>query len=101
MPGESPDRKNRRKKNGGGKNEENRIWQSEHVAQRDVARRQLSSDVLVEIVGDIEQDDEQRKSERSRQENLEPFGEYVPVERADYSHDSAGLATRRGIVGRA
>ena len=95
MACERADREYRREKHGCRKDHKNGIWQSVDIAHRYVAWRQLFREILVEVVGSVEKYDEQRKSQRSREEDLEPLGEDVPVERANQTHDVLVRGTAR------
>src|SRR5207248_5061186 len=71
---------------------EHRVWQPVQVAQCDSPNAQMLPEILVEIVGEIDDVDEDRKTERRRYEDFPEFDEYVAVERPRHSLQAASLS---------
>ena len=81
MTCEAADREYGREEHGRGEYHEHRVREPVDVAHDDVLPRQIAAEVLVEIVGEIDDDEQQRKAERCGNEDLPELNENVAVER--------------------
>src|SRR5438128_5717034 len=94
MPRERTYRENRREQNCRGQHHEHRVGQPVQIAQHDASDAQMPTQVGVEIVGQIDDVDKDRKAERGRDEDLPEFDEHIAVERPHYSRQAASLSRR-------
>src|SRR6188474_1836892 len=74
---------------------EHRIRQPVQIAQRNSAAAEPLADVFVEIVGQVDDVDEDRKAERRRHEDLPELDKHVAVEGAHHTHQAASLSRAR------
>src|SRR2546423_3882084 len=84
--------KHSRKQDRGGQHHEHRVWKPIQVAERDPRDAQLLRQILIEIVGEIDNVDENRETERGGDEDLPEFDEYVAIERAYDFRQAATLS---------
>src|SRR5947207_15468310 len=90
MTREAADREYGREEHGRGEYHEHRVREPVDVAHDDVLPRQIAAEVLVEIVGEIDDDEQQRKAERRGNEDLPELNENVAIERPNDSAHADG-----------
>src|SRR3989442_10481712 len=81
MAAERAYRKDRCEKHRDRQYEKHLLGQIEHVRQRHRARLDPATHVLIELVGQIDHDRENREAEQRDEENAQPLAEEVQVER--------------------
>src|SRR5450759_4113295 len=94
MARQRPDGEYSREQHRGRQHHEHRVGKPVQIAERDASPRQLLAKVFVEVVREVDDVDEDRKSERRRDEDLPEFDEYVAVERPHHSLQAPILSRR-------
>src|SRR5688572_6296652 len=98
MSRQSADRKDSGEENGCRKDQEERIRQPVHIAQRNLRRGEVTAEICVEIVGGVEYDQEQRETEDCDQKDLGELRHDVAIERPNQPLDHRYLRRRSALM---